>query len=383
MCSNDHQFIISTYYPEWSIYKRKYFPWNIPSDKLTHLNYAFAKPQSNGELHFSVPFTSNIFKTSTGAEKVYGLCEKLNQLKKSNRKLKIILSIGGGSGSEIFAEIMADEIKRKVLVTSCVNAVKDYGFDGIDLDWEYPTTKEDGLHLACFMHELRAALNALSTQCECDEFVISIAINASMHRIEALNISNFHDVINFVNIMGYDYSGPWSKQCGHQSNIFSHNGRSKCTHNAINALKSLGVPTQKLILGVPFYGRAFCNTDGFGTPFNGVCQGTWEDNIFDYSKLPLSGFEEHYDEKLGSAYGYNKETRTYITYDNPSSIKQKLSYVIDNKLGGIMSWSINGDKPSGDERCLTDIMYSELENHLDTSENHIKYKLSPYSNIRE
>lgn len=380
---SESKYVISTYYPEWCIYKRQYFPWNIPFDKLTHLNYAFAKPQPNGELNFSLPFTANIFKTTTSAGKVYGLCEKMYQLKKLNRKLKIVLSIGGGSGSEIFHEIMSDERKRKALVDSCIYALKHYGFDGIDLDWEYPTTEEDGNNLSCFMHELRNAMTSLSSQCECNAFIISIAINASLHRIAALNISEYHDVIDFVNVMGYDYSGPWSKQCGHQSNIYSHNGKTKCTHNAINALNARGVPSHKIVLGVPFYGRAFCNTEGFGKPFNGVCQGTWEDNIYDYNRLPLNGFEEHFDANLGSAFCYNKDTKTYITYDNPASIQHKLSYIMDNQLGGIMSWSINGDKPSGDSRCLTDIIYSTLNDKLDSSENNLNYRLSQYSNIRE
>lgn len=344
-------FVIATYFCEWSIYKRKYFPWNIPAKNLTHLFYAFGRvDRDTGRLKMSSAFTDNIFKTASAEGKVYGLCEKIGDLKKENTHLKVLLSVGGGgASSEYLGEVMADAAKRDELIRGCVDMVANYGFDGIDLDWEYPSTPDDAIHLGVFMNDLRKQVG--------ENAIISMAINAALFRIKALGISAFIDNINFVNIMGYDYAGPWVKASGYHSNLY--NGR-KSSVPAIDLLVSLGVPRRKIVLGVPFYGRAFANTDGLNSEWEGTVMGTWEDNIFDYNKLPLEGSVEEYDECHVAAHCYHKEKRLLVTYDNPRSIAEKCRFIKDNELGGIMSWSINGDAPTGTDRCLTDVMQKEL-----------------------
>lgn len=372
-------FIVSSYFLEWGIYARKYYPSNVPASKLTHLMYAFAKPTESGALNLSNVFTNNIFKTPSVQGKVYGLCEQINNLKRQNRALKVMLSIGGGSGSEVFATIMPDDIKRKTLVDNCVSIIEQYGFDGIDLDWEYPLTTEDAAGLARFMAELREAFDKITYT---NRLLISIAVNASLSKLNALNISQFHKNIDFVNIMGYDYCGPWTKTAGYHSNLFIKDSSSKKnTNTAVDYLISQGVPKNKIVLGVPFYGRAFCNTMGVGCNFNGTIKGTWEDNIFDYNKLPLPNTEETYDTQAVAAHCYNDENKTLITYDNPQSVNDKLNYIIENELGGIMSWSINGDHPQGHPRCLVDLMYNKLSNNLDQTENNINFPNSKFVNI--
>jgi chitinase len=183
--------------------------------------------------------------------------------------------------------------------------------------------------------------------------------------------------------MAYDYYGPWTKTTGHQSSLYNPDER-KSTHNAVNYLESLNVPLNKIVIGVPLYGRAFCNTQGIGATFSGSTKGTWEDNVFDYKRLPLDNSQEFFDMSFGAAYCYDKDAQILVTYDNPESVEQKIKYIREREIGGIMSWSINSDHNEGHERCLTDLMYNMFDygEMMDRSPNNLHYPFSKFANVR-
>jgi chitinase len=313
---------------------------------------------------------------------VHGICEHLLELKEKNRHLKVVLSIGGGSGSGVFSPVMNSIEHRNRLVSTCSNFVETYGFDGIDIDWEYPTTTADGENFTTFIRELRCSLDTLAQKMSTEPFLITIAINCSTRMIKTTNVGEFHSCIDFVNVMGYDFHGPWTKLSGHQSSLY-HPSKGKSIDQAITCLDALGVPMNKIVLGVPFYGRAFCNTEGIGNSHNGSIRGTWEDNVFDYNQLPLLGTVEICDAVYGASSCYDSNTNTIVTYDNPESIVMKVEYIKSKKLAGIMSWSINSDHKVGHERCLTDVIHRTIDDQVDLSMNHLEYPFSPFVNVRE
>jgi chitinase len=105
-----------------------------------------------------------------------------------------------------------------------------------------------------------------------------------------------------------------------------------------------GVPSIKLNLGMPLYGRAFTNTAGLGQPYKGVGQGTWEAGVYDFKDLPLAGAHEYTDEEAEATYSYDNSTGMLVSYDTVKMALTKVDYITQNNLGGAMWWEVSGDR---------------------------------------
>lgn len=175
--------IILSYFADWGVYARKFFPWDIPADKLTHINFSFVNPTPSGELAFHdtwsgldkrYPERGDSWNDPPGH--VYGNIKHLFELKKRNRHLKILLSIGGWTLSKHFPSILADPTKRSTLVKSSINFMLQHGFDGLDYDPEWlgavgnPETNHldqmtaiisDSFSLNCEVPSLKSPQNAI------------------------------------------------------------------------------------------------------------------------------------------------------------------------------------------------------------------------------
>lgn len=400
--------IIVTYYTEWSIYYRNYSIKEIPGDKLTHLNYAFAKPTIEGNLEivdrfaflektdFTNSTNSTDFTNSTNSSNVNGNCEELIKLKKKYRHLKTLISIGGWTLSEHFSTIMNNNVTRNNFIDNCINFMLNYGFDGLDFDWEYPggggletntINEKDGENFQIFLKDLRTKLN----KTEDGKWLITLAVAADPNKIEKLEPNNIHEYIDFMNIMTYDFEGSWSPKTGHLANLYKYKNESTNTDRNINfsvhdAVKTYvlkyNVPRKKIVIGVPFYGRGFANTElPFGSLFSGVGQGTWEAGVYDYKDLPIG--EEYIDNEVVSAYSYDRNQKLLISYDNKATIKRKINYIKLNKLGGIMSWSIDSDNHLNKSECLTSFIFKQMiTKNVRIDANKIKFNQSIYSNIQ-
>lgn len=152
----------------------------------------------------------------------------------------------------------------------------------------------------------------------------------------------------------YDFSGSWDQHAGHQANLFHSASCPTCTpfniKSVIDVYISQGVPSHKIVMGMPLYGRAFTNTDGIGKPFQGVGEGSWEQGVWDYKALPRPGAQEHIDEEAGASYSHDNATKTLVTYDTLAVAQRKAHYIKQNNLGGAMWWELSGDRQ--DERSI-------------------------------
>lgn len=157
--------------------------------------------------------------------------------------------------------------------------LKDLPFDGLDVDWGYPQTPQEGSDFVALLSAIRHELDkyAISLPSK-PHFLLTAASPAGPQHFPNIPFRDLDPYLDFWNLMAYDYAGSWDTVSGHQANIFLSNSTPAATSfntdAAVVHYKEQGVPAGKIVLGMPLYGRAFQNTDGPGTVFNGVGEGS-------------------------------------------------------------------------------------------------------------
>ncbi|KAI3325582.1 glycoside hydrolase family 18 protein [Xylariaceae sp. AK1471] len=383
------------YFVNWAIYGRKHRPQDLPVEKLTHVLYAFAnvRPES-GEVYLTDTWADTDIHWEGDSwndvgTNLYGCMKQLNLLKRRNRHLKVLLSVGGWTYSANFKQPASTPQGRETFANSCVELVKHLGFDGIDIDWEYPKSAEEAADFVALLQAVRSALDSYASSLGHHghhHFELTVACPAGAQNYEKLDMQGMDAYLDFWNLMAYDYAGSWDANAGHQANLHrSHANPSSTpfdTASAIAAYTSRGVAPHKIVLGMPLYGRAFQNTDGPGAPYSGVGEGTWENGVHDYKKLPLEGAEECTDEHASATYCYNPSTRTMVSYDTVPMARRKAEYIAHHRLGGAMWWESSADKEGRESLIgnVVDVLGGPAG--LDKTRNCIEYPHSKYENLR-
>jgi len=146
---------------------------------------------------------------------------------------------------------------------------------------------------------------------------------------------------------------------------------------------------------MPLYGRSFLNTQGPGSPFSGIGQGTWESGVYDYRVLPLPDSTVHLDHNAAGSWTFDASRREMISFDNEEVARVKGEYISREGLGGSMFWELSGDKGSSREgmeggpgkeaqpgRSLVTVVKDAMGG-LERSSNWLSYNESKFDNMRK
>jgi chitinase len=356
------------YFTEWGIYGRNYHVSNIPADQITHINYAFANVSSSGECVMGDSY-ADIDKFYPGdswdAGVLRGNFNQLNKLKVAYPKLKTLISVGGWTWSGNFPMAAATAASRDKFAKSCVQFAAQYGFDGVDIDWEYPVsggltngTPEDKQNFTLLLQALRTELNAQG-QKDGKNYLLTIAAPAGATTLANLEIAKIAAILDWINLMTYDFHGAWENQTGFNAALYAQSGdqatdplvrTSNNVDAAVQAYLSAGVPPKKLVVGAPVYGRGWAGVpstnNGLYQSATGPSQGTWEAGVLDWHDIKqnyLPKMIRYWDTEGQVPYLYNPSTKVFITYDDEESTNKKVDYILSKGLGGVMIWELSSD----------------------------------------
>ncbi|MFF5281174.1 glycosyl hydrolase family 18 protein [Streptomyces sp. NPDC013171] len=354
------------YFTNWGVYGRNYHVKNIvtsgSASKITHINYAFGNVQG-GKCTIGDSY-ADYDKAYTADQSVDGVADtwdqplrgnfnQLRKLKKAYPNIKILWSFGGWTWSGGFGQAVQNPA---AFAQSCYDLIEDPRwadvFDGIDLDWEYPNAcglSCDTSGAASFknmMQAMRAKFGA--------NYLITAAVTADAStggKIDAADYAGAAQYMNWFNVMTYDFFGAWAAQgpTAPHSPLTSYAGIPQQGFNSAEAIakfKAKGVPANKLLLGIGFYGRGWTGVtqDAPGGTATGPAQGTYEQGIEDYKVLknscPANGTV------AGTAYAHCGTN--WWSYDTPATVNSKMSWAKNQGLGGAFFWEFSGDTGNGE-----------------------------------
>lgn len=381
-------YVNAVYFTNWGIYGRNYQPQDLPASEISHVLYSFMNLRADGTVYTGDSY-ADLEKHYAGdswsdsGTNAYGCIKQLYLLKKANRHLKVMLSIGGWTWSSNFPAAASTAATRATFAKSSVTLMKDWGFDGIDVDWEYPADETQAANMILLLQAVRDELDSYATQyASGHHFQLSIAAPAGATNYAKLHLAQLGSVLDHVNLMAYDYAGSWDTYSGHSANLYPNAAKPHSTpfdtDSAIKAYINGGISAGKLVLGMPIYGRSFEATSGIGQPFSGVGSGSWEAGVWDYKALPKAGATIQYDDVAQAYYSYDSSAQELISFDTPDVVQKKVSYLQNLSLGGSMFWEASADKTGTDSLIRTSF---ESLGSLDTTENWLDYPNSQYANI--
>ncbi|XP_072336032.1 acidic mammalian chitinase-like [Scyliorhinus torazame] len=288
------------------------------------------------------------------------LYHSFNNLKNKNQNLKTLLSIGGWDfGTQKFSAMVSTKENRQTFITSVISFLRNYGFDGLDIDWEYPRAGNKHL-FTVLAQEMVAAFEVEAKSSGQPRMLLSAAVAAGMGIVEgSYEVAELGKYLDFYNVMTYDFFGSGNIVTGENSPLYplpNDKLYSNIHFNVeftMNYWKSQGAPAEKLNIGFATYGHTFKLTTsehGIGAPSGGpgpAGKYTRATGTLAYYEicLFLKTGTSAWDAPQMVPYAYN--AKTWIGYDNVKSFAAKAEWLTKNNFGGAMVWTVAMDDFSG------------------------------------
>ncbi|HEY2671503.1 MAG TPA: glycoside hydrolase family 18 protein [Rugosimonospora sp.] len=414
------QKVISAYFADWDVYGRAYYVKDIPADKINVIQYAFGVPTVDpatgapgcGILDpwadYQQPYTSDLAVNGVADDSadpdqhLYGSFNQLRELKAEHPGLKVEISLGGWTKSTYFSTVSKTAALRQAFVSACIDTFikgdlpgggwpASAGgpgaaaglFDGIDLDWEYPTSvgggnvnvgPEDRHNATLLAAEFRRQLDQLGAQNNA-HYLLTAAMPAAKSSTTYYELSQYVKSLDWANVMTYDFNVPGGTTSGPDT-LFTGDPRDPnagdWTWNTAGTVAwylANGVPRDKIVVGVPFYGNQYIRSDGLYQPFDNtgldpnslqpdqMPQPTYHDLVDVANIVGKDGYTRNWDWLAGEPYLTNPAAvhelatgpvtvPTTIAYSDPQSIAERTILIKSLGLRGAMAWEISQDSDS-------------------------------------
>jgi chitinase len=355
------------YFASWDVRSKGTRIADLPAKDLTHIYYAFAKIGNDGRVVLSDPCVDIGKCDSTAAVNPGGNFAELEHLKGLNPLLMLAISIGGWTDSGKFSDAALTGASRRLFCESAIDLFirqRPGLFDGIDIDWEFPVAgglkgnverPADKQNFTLLLRELRRQLDAQGA-IDHKHYELTIAASARLQEIDNVEITVIQRLLDFINVMTYDYhSAPG--RTNFNAPLYAARGDLDRTVNidvTMREFLNAGVPASKLLVGIPFYGHAWGSVSNVrrGLFQNGTDKpvgwrehdGDW--NVLARTRLKDSRYVRYWEDAARVPWLYDSTSGTWVSYDDPESVGEKVRYVREHGLGGVVIWELGGDDGS-------------------------------------
>ncbi|XP_068629927.1 probable chitinase 10 [Battus philenor] len=354
----EEQYKVICYFTNWAYYRPgsgKYTPNDIDPSQCTHIVYAFAVLDSDKleiKPHDNWLDVENKF------------FEKVVELK--NQGVKVLIGLGGwkDSAGDKYSRLVNSPAARRKFVVHVIDFIEQYEFDGLDLDWNYPTCwqvdcnkgpSSDKEGFAKLVTELRSAFVPKG-------LLLSAAVSGNKEVIDAgYDIPVLGKQLDWISLMSYDYHGQWEKKTGHVAPMYSgseHDDERFSVNFTVNYWINKGAPREKLIVGIPFYGQTFSlsNVDdnGLGSPANAGGDPGDETRargflaFYEICGHIRTGGWDIVQDPAGRMGPYATRGDQWVSFDDDNMVRHKAQYVNAMGLGGTMVWTLDLDDFTGE-----------------------------------
>jgi chitinase len=317
-------------------------PGQVDAHGMTRINYAFATVKNGRMVLAGESDSANL--------------AQLTALRKQNPSLAVLVSVGGWLGSGNFSDVALNAQSRSIFIDSAIEILRNYDLDGIDVDWEYPGLvgagnrfrREDKQNFTLLLKGLRERLTQQS-QAIHRRLNLTIAAGASDEYIANTEMARVVQYVDTVNLMTYDYYEPGSDPTtGNNAPLFTDpaDPQKESADNTVKAFETVGVPADKIVLGVPFYGHMWGQVPnvnhGLFQPGKAIPNSDASYNAITTTMLG-HGYTRYWDAASKVPYLFNDEKKIFVSYEDPESLAAKCDYVRTHNLAGVMFWHYLND----------------------------------------
>ncbi|MGL4774367.1 MAG: glycosyl hydrolase family 18 protein, partial [Clostridium sp.] len=395
------------YFPEWAYKSAEHNYFNVTDlqwDQLTHIQYSFGTVNEKtnrldfGDKYAAIEEEFEGMDLSHDGKEVSldltlpykGHFNLLQVMKKEHPDVKLLLSIGGWAASRGFYTMMDTDAGIDAFVDSCVEFIRTYGFDGVDIDFEFPSSTSQSGNPADFdvseprrdtinerynvmMKKLREGIDKAGEE-DGKDYLLTAAVSASSWVLGGVSSNEYAKHLDFLSVMSYDFHGGWNEFVENQANIYP-DPADRETMNMLMPVLGMDwaykyyrgvLPPEKILMGVPYYTRGWENVQGGnGTGLHGSSKtpatgkyNIWADLDENGNEIPAGAnplwhvlnlmeqdpnLKVHWDDVGKVPYIWQNEEKVFLSFENERSIDERLKYIEEKNLGGALIWVMDGD----------------------------------------